>query len=205
MGRILSVLVFLAVCVTLTGVACATPATGTGDEKSGGNEGGGGIAARVGDQTISLDDVDQKAKTANTEVYQQLYTARRQVLDQMIAELLLEQEAEERGNEVSALITEEIASKAGTVSDADVQAFFEKNQSRMGNQTVEQMSGRIREFLTNQNNQQARGTYLTSLKKKAGVQIILDPPRVEVQIAENDPRKGPADAPILLVEFSEFQ
>jgi acetyl-CoA synthetase len=40
---------------------------------------------------------------------------------------------------------------------------------------------------------------------KAKVQITLDAPRVEVKVAANDPAKGPADAKVTVVEFSEFQ
>jgi hypothetical protein len=91
------------------------------------------------------------------------------------------------------------------VTDEQVTDFYNKNKARMGNQTAEQMSGRIRQFLTSQNQQTAENAYLATLKKKAGVRIALDPPRVDVQISENDPSKGPVDAPILLVAFSEFQ
>ena len=43
--------------------------------------------------------------------------------------------------------------------------------------------------------------------KAAGpaVSIALDPPRYEVAIAAHDPSRGPANAPITIIEFSEYQ
>ena len=49
------------------------------------------------------------------------------------------------------------------------------------------------------------GDFVANLKKEAGIEIYLDPPRSDVKIAANDPKKGPEGAPITLVEFSDFQ
>jgi hypothetical protein len=46
---------------------------------------------------------------------------------------------------------------------------------------------------------------VAGLKEKQAVKILLEPPRSEVRIAEDDPTEGPKDAPIQLVEFSDFQ
>ena len=208
MTRILKTALLVAACAGLVTVACAGPPAGAQSEA--GSDGGKGgkeaeVAAVVGGQTISIAELDAAAKINNTDVYQKLYTARRQALDGMIGEMLLEQEAKAQGISVDELTQQEIGSKIAEVTDEQVADFYNKNQARMGNQPLDQMSARIRQFLTTQNQQTAEQAYLATLKKKAGVRIALDPPRVDVQIAENDPSKGPVGAPILLVEFSEFQ
>ena len=46
---------------------------------------------------------------------------------------------------------------------------------------------------------------LANIKTKHDVRINLDPPRVPVTVAANDPVKGPAGAPVQILEFSDFQ
>ncbi len=200
MSRLLRGAFVVAACAGLFGAACAAPA------ESSKAQGTGGVAARVGDRTITLDEVDERAKKTNADAYQKLYEARREALDQIINNLLVEREAQARGVAQAELLRAEIEAKTPPVADADVKAFYDQNQSRMQGQTLEAMAPRIREFLTAQQAESARSSFLAALKQKAGVKIALEPPRVDVQVAENDPAKGgPAGAPILLVEFSEFQ
>jgi protein-disulfide isomerase len=52
--------------------------------------------------------------------------------------------------------------------------------------------------------QQRRAEYAASLRTKANVRILIDPPRTDV-VADDDPAKGPADAPVTIVTFSDFQ
>lgn len=51
---------------------------------------------------------------------------------------------------------------------------------------------------------EARNRFMNSLREKTPVKILLEPPRLT--IADGDhPSLGPADAPITIVEFSDFQ
>jgi len=67
------------------------------------------------------------------------------------------------------------------------------------------MAEQIQSFLTSQQQKEARDSLLAQLKEKAEVKITLDAPRVEVPIAANDPAKGPKDAKVTVVVFSDFQ
>ena len=46
--------------------------------------------------------------------------------------------------------------------------------------------------------------YVDSLKAKTSVRVMLDPPRQRIAAADS-PARGPANAPIELIEFSDFQ
>jgi protein-disulfide isomerase len=163
------------------------------------------VAAEVGQKKITLDEVDAKAKTMDAKPYQALYEARRLALGELIAEQLLDLEAAARGMTREALVEQEITAKAQPVTDADVEAFYKENQARMRGRTLEDSKGQIQQHLTATRLAEARQSYLDQLEAKAGVRQHLEPPRVEVLVAANDPRKGPADAPIQIVEFSDFQ
>ena len=89
--------------------------------------------------------------------------------------------------------------------EVEIEMFFNANTARMGGRTLEQMQPQIRTFLENAARQEAANEIIKALKKKYGVKLWLEPPRIEVEIAANDPTYGPEDAPIVLVEFSDFQ
>ena len=53
--------------------------------------------------------------------------------------------------------------------------------------------------------QEVRARYVDSLKAKTAVAIMLDPPRQKVQMVASSPSRGPANAPVEVVDFSDFQ
>ncbi len=167
--------------------------------------GDGDVAARIGDHKISLADVDREAMSSSIEPYQKLYDARQAALNGLIESHLLDQEARSRGISTADLIAKEITAKAGPVTDADIKAFFEQNQARMGGRTLEEVSPAIRDYLGAINVQRARQGLIDSLRAKSSIRVSLEAPRAEVIIAGNDPFKGPGGAPVTIVEYSDFQ
>ncbi len=190
-----------AIAATLVfGVACAEPAHTTGKEGPPSE-----VIARVGDRSFSLQEVDEAALALNAKAYQQLYNARRAALTKMVDEHLLSLEADARGVSTEDLLDEEITKRSKAVTDADVEAYFDANKAQMRGKTMELIGPKIRIFLENQEKAGARRQFLADLKKKHEVEIHLEPPRMEVTIAANDPTHGPADARVTIVEFSDFQ
>jgi len=185
---------------------CGTPAAqdAAGSSAAQGSSGSAEIAAKVGDREITLAEVDDLLKTRNQKAYQAYYDARKQILDQLVNEAVVGAEAESRGMSLEALQAEVVKDQPA-ISDDQIRAFFESNKSRMGGRTLEQMNEQIRNHLASQQNQGKIVAWISDLKKKAGVKVYLEPPRMDVKVAANDPSKGPEGAPILLVEYSDFQ
>ena len=50
-----------------------------------------------------------------------------------------------------------------------------------------------------------RARYIDTLKAKTAVRVMLDPPRTKVAMVSSSPSRGPATAPLEVVEFSDFQ
>ncbi len=199
-GKTRGVLAVLILPIALGLVGCTAEATPNTAPK-----GGSDVAARIGDTEITLEAVDDAARATNTQAYQALYDARRAALDRLIADQLIETEAKARSVSVEALVEQEITAKIEAVTDSDVSTFFNANQQRMRGRTVEQMTGQIRTHLSRGRGQHARTRFVDELKKKYAVKISLDPPRTPVEIAENDPVRGPDSAPVKIIEFSDFQ
>lgn len=163
-----------------------------------------GVAAYVGGEAITLQDLDVIA-LKNMKLAQSLYDARKAALDQVIMERILAPDAAAQKITVEQLISKKLAEKVQPVTDADLDAYYKANSARMGGKTMEQVSGQIRTFLTSQKEQEAKDKLLDELKQKAEIKITLDAPRVVVPVAANDPAKGPKDAKVTVVIFSDFQ
>jgi predicted DsbA family dithiol-disulfide isomerase len=129
-----------------------------------------------------------------------LFQFRADGLDRMIGTRLLDEATAREGVEIDALHERVVAD--ATVSDEEVRAFYDDNQSRMGGQPFEAMEPRIREYLESRAQSTAWSAYLDGLRDGAGVEILIEPPRM--QVAPVGPARGPEDAPVTIVEFSDF-
>ena len=168
------------------------------------------VIATVGSAPITLAQVDAQAlkmpasSFGNMKLSEALYEARRAALDAVVGDTLLDQEAKVRGIDRAALTAQEITSKVAPVTDADIAAWYQANQSRVQGATLDQVRSPIQALLTQQRTQSRRDDYLDALKKSTAVKLMLEPPR-QVVAEGGRPARGPADAPIEMIEFSDFQ
>lgn len=168
------------------------------------------VVATVGSTSITLTQVDEKAlqmSVANfgaVRLVQALYDARRIALDDIIATTLITQEAKARGIETGPLVDQEITAKAAPVTEADVVAWFQANQSRVQGAPLDQVRAPITTLLNEERVDAARGRYLDTLRMKTPVKVTLEVPRQTVAEAGR-PARGSATAPIEMIEFSDFQ
>lgn len=163
------------------------------------------VAARVGSTPITMDQVDAQVRKAEPETWQSLFDARQRSLDYLIDEQLLSVEAGRQGIDIDSLVAREVSASVPTVSDEDVQAFYAQNEQRMGGESPAAMQERIRDYLTAGHQRQVQRDYLAGLRQQAGVEILLEPPRALIQVADDEPAKGPIDAPVVLVEYSDYK
>ncbi len=192
--------------VSITVLAVISSACPTQDlARSEAMDGGNSVVATIDGASITLSDLDAwltrklfEQEVARKSVSEQ-YDLRSKALEEMINERVIEAEAERRG-----VTTEEVVEQAetalGPVSDDKIAAFFEKHRTRFhANDTLERRTEQVRRFLESDRRTQA----LAALRADAEVRIELEPPRVEV--TASGPSIGPEDAPVTIVEFSDYQ
>ena len=168
------------------------------------------VVATVGSHSITLAEVDEKALDAPTSNFggklsQALYDARRGALEELIASKLMDEEAKAEGIDRAALVEKAITSKVGAVTEAEIAAWYQANQARVQGASLDKVRQPIRTFLTQERMQKVREQYIDELKSKTRVRMLLDPPRQKVKMVAASPTRGPSDAPIQIVEFSDFQ
>jgi len=168
------------------------------------------VVAEVAGRQVTLKEVDAKWEAFDAaeraRVTQLMYQNRRNMLDQVVGDILIENAAKAAGQTVEAYVTSDAGKRAVPVTEAEIVQFFEANRDRAQGRTLEELRGQIKDFLDSQRTLQARAQLVTELKaKSAGVKVMLDPPRYTVATAAIDPVRGPASAPITIVEFSDYQ
>jgi hypothetical protein len=169
------------------------------------------VVAEVGGRKITLKELDERWRSADpgeqARVTQLLYQNRRNVLDQLLGDALIEDAAKAAKVPTGQYLQEELKKRAQPISDADIQQFFDANKDRAPGRTIDQLRGPITEFLTSQRQLQARAQLVDELKTKraAEVRVLLEPPRLTIELALHDPSMGPLNAPVTLVEFSDYQ
>jgi protein-disulfide isomerase len=179
------------------------PACSAQDQAAKATAGSTQVLAVVNGKPITEADVrqssDEQFKSLERDYQQKVHELLENSLQQVVQDRLLEAEATARGITKEALLAE---IKPAPVTDADVDAFYEQNKAQIP-RPKDQIAGQIKSYLEQQGQQKAQQDFYGKLQKKYKVDYKLEPIRVEV--AATGPTKGPANAPVTIVEFSDFQ
>jgi protein-disulfide isomerase len=117
----------------------------------------------------------------------------------LIDERILALEAAARKSTPAALID---AANAPRTMDRQVLDFYEANKNQL-NQPFGAVSSQIRDYLDRQANENAHRHYINSLRVKYQAVALLEPYRD--QVAPTGPLRGSGNAPVTIIEFSDFQ
>jgi protein-disulfide isomerase len=191
----------VALCVIVMATGCAGAPTSSAQQPSA----GGAVVATVNGAVITEDEVRGAAGPELARIEAQAHELKRRQLDVLIATRLLEAEAARRGTTVAALEADEIAGKVPPVTDEELAAFIEANRQRIRGD-ADTLRPQIREFLTAQKLDARRAAFTDGLRAAADVSVSLAEPaafRASLDL-EGAPVRGAMDAPVTIVEFSDF-
>jgi protein-disulfide isomerase len=149
-------------------------------------------------QALEMKMLEAKASYARDE---------RNILDQAFERILgaklVGMEAEKRGVTKEELMEAEVNQKVAEPSDAEIDAFYEANKSRIS-ASKEDILPQIRAYLKQREENRIKQEFLAGLEKDHKIVRDLGYLRFDVD-APGLPSEGPAAAPVVLVEFSDFQ
>lgn len=189
-------------CLTAALVACATPsdtppsaAAPAADPE---------VVARYGDQVVTEADLEREAGPALVKLRQQEFDTKMQVLNGVIFGQLVEQAAAAESLDPAAYMAREIDAALGEPDEAQVAQVMAQYRARLPKED-DQARQQVVAFLQQQQRQQLEAGLRDRLFAAAGVQILLEPPRVEADLSGRLLSRGPVDAPIVLVEYTDFQ
>jgi protein-disulfide isomerase len=163
--------------------------------------------ATIDGEPLSKAALDQEVAPQLARLDEEAYEIRKQQLDEMINDRLFAAEAKRRGVTVDALIQAEVTDKVTPVSDSDIQDFIAKNRRRLRlPDDPTPVIPQIKDYLATEKTKARREAFASDLREKAHVQVLLKMPalyRAPIDL-KGAPSKGPDNAPVTIVEFSDF-
>jgi protein-disulfide isomerase len=135
-----------------------------------------------------------------------LWGAVMDALEVKINDLLLIAEAKKRNLSPEELLQKEVNEKLTAPTDAEITKFYNDNKTPES-APLEQARAQLSDILMQQKRRQLEFDLVTRLRAGSAVQIVLpepEPPVVNVSV-DDDPARGPANAPVTIVVFTDFQ
>ncbi|HEV8715804.1 MAG TPA: hypothetical protein VGX03_23620 [Candidatus Binatia bacterium] len=162
------------------------------------------VLATVEGHNITEADIAGNIAGQMAQINNQIYQAKKRAIDTLITEQLLDREAKKRGLSREQLLQQEVNAKVAPVSDAEVKQVYDNFKARLGNKSLDEVKPQIVQQLQSNKLQQQQQEFTRSLRKAAAVKVLLKPPVVNIAL-DGAPVRGKPDAPVTLVEFSDFQ
>jgi protein-disulfide isomerase len=159
--------------------------------------------ALINDEPISSDEVEKPLGAQISKLEEQIYALKRQRLEGLIQTRLLAKEASKRGLSVPALLEAEVTTKISPVTDQEIENYYQANKTKYPGNNYRQT---IQSQLENQRRGARQQTFLQALRAQANIVINLKPPpvyRADVS-AGGAPIRGSQNAPVTIIEFSDF-
>ena len=185
-----------AACLSLSLAACS------GRQASEPSAGEAVPAAEIDGRVISVEELDDRIKeelfASRAGSPAKLFELRSDMLEQMIREQLLEAEGKRRGVPPEAVVELELK-EMGPVPEEEILAFYQQNFESQSEVKLDDVRPQIQRYLESRRAAEVP----RRLRERSQVAVHLAAPRFDV--AADGPSKGPADARITIVEFSDFQ
>jgi protein-disulfide isomerase len=165
------------------------------------------VLASVGDEPITLADIRTRVGDQLDQMEMQYLRARSSTiegaLETVLQERVLQAEARDRGMSIDELLAAE-AGGALVPSDIEVEVWYQENRARLGGRSLEELRSQIADHLRDERRREVASQLEARLFEERGVVIHFEPARVALN-NEGAPVLGPQEAPVTVVEFSDFE
>lgn len=164
------------------------------------------VLATVDGRTITASDFEERLKPFVYKLRRQIFEGEMQALNFKINEILLTAEAKKRNQTPEQVFKTEVTDKTHEPTDAEITKFYEDNKARIKGDLAS-LRGDIAGVLKDQQMNRLESEFAQRLRVGSTVQVFLKEPEPPVQAisVDDDPARGPATAPVTIVEFTDFQ
>ena len=164
------------------------------------------VIATAAGQPVTAANLNERMKPVVYKLRLNAYEAAKKNADQLVNDQLLLAEANRKQIGPEEIIRKEITEKIHPPTDAEITKFYEENKSRI-NGDLQSVRNPIGSYLQEQQRQTLENEMSVRLRKGVEIRWLINEPPQPVQAisVDNDPSRGDVNAPITIVEFTDFQ
>jgi protein-disulfide isomerase len=179
---------------------------GKGEDINAANLSPSAVLATVAGQPITAGIMMERLKPIIYQLRLDAYSIEKPALDLAINNVLLLAESKAKNVPSDEILRKEITEKIKPPTEPQIAKFYEDNKSGLKAE-LSTIRNQIASYLQEQDRQRLEQELSDRLRKGANIRLLISEPEVPVQVisVDDDPARGVANAPVTIVEFTDFQ
>lgn len=164
------------------------------------------VVATIAGQPLKASSLLERLKPIIYDMRLQVYEVTKTKLDQLVNDMLLLEEAKRRQIGPEEIIRADVSDKVRPPTEEEVARFYNENKARISGD-LNSVRNQVANYLQEQNRQTLERELSARLRKNAQIRWLISEPTPIVQniSVDNDPSRGAVNAPVTIVEFTDFQ
>jgi protein-disulfide isomerase len=166
----------------------------------------GTVLVSVNGDPVRIDAINERMKSYVYKMQMRIYSARKDILDRRINDLLIVSEAGKRKIGPEEIVRTEITDKIKTPTDAEISKFYDANKANIKGDLAATRPA-IANYLQQQQQEELEVALANKLRTGAKLKIFLkepEPPAMNIGLGTGASR-GDVNSPVTVVEFTDFQ
>jgi len=166
----------------------------------------GVVLASVNGDPLRIDSINERMKPYVYKMQMRIYSARKDILDRRINDLLIVSEANKRKVGPEEIVRTEITDKIKSPTDAEISKFYDANKANIKGDLAASHTA-IANYLQQQQQEELEVALANKLRTSAKLKIYLkepEPPVMNIGLGTG-PSRGEVNSPVTVVEFTDFQ
>lgn len=164
------------------------------------------VVATIAGQPLLAGPILEQLKPAIFKLRMDTYELEKGAVERLISDMLVIAEANRRNIGAEVLMRAEVSEKAHRPTEAEVEKFYAENKKEIRGD-LNAVRNQLVEFLEERDKQRLERELNERLRSAASVRLLIQEPQAPTQLisVDDDPSRGPAAAPVTIVEFTDFQ
>lgn len=164
------------------------------------------VVATIAGEPLKAAPLIERLKPIIYKIRLEAYEVTKKQTDRLVNDMLLLEEAKRRQIGPEEIVRAEISDKVKSPTEEEVAKFYSDNKARISGD-LNSVRNQVASYLQEQSRQRLEKELSARLQKSANIRWLISEPTQPVQNVsiDDDPARGEVNAPVTIVEFTDFQ